>query len=164
MDILKRNCIDLLRSSWQKETFYVCTATECLDLVEILKVSLDSGLLPFQAVLLEGFLGDCLHVLFVENLECLGIAKTEDFLSEELHAEGVDGADEIAGVFPADEAVDTVAHLCCSLVGECKTEDIARIDAKHINKVSVPVCEHACLARAGSGDYSYSAFSSFHSL
>ena len=65
-----------------------------------------------------GFLGNGLHVFLIENLEGLGITQAEDLLTKELDAEGVDGADEVTGVFSADETIDTAAHLLCCLVGK----------------------------------------------
>ena len=64
------------------------------------------------------FLDYCLHVLFIENLESLWISKAEDLLTEELHTEGMNRTDEVACVLSANETVDSVAHLGCSLI--CK--------------------------------------------
>ena len=92
------------------------------------------------------FLGYRFHVLFVKDLEGLRISESEDFLTKELDAEGVDGTDEVTCVICANKAVDAVAHLLGRLVGERKTKDIAGVYAKLVNKKRIPVCQHACLA------------------
>ena len=63
-------------------------------------------------------LGYGFHVLFIKNLEGLGIAEPEDFLSKELDTEGVDSADEVTCIITTDKAIDSVAHFLCGLIGE----------------------------------------------
>ena len=65
-------------------------------------------------------------------------------------------------MLPADESVDAVSHLLCRLIGECQAQNIAGVDAKHVDKIGVPVCKHASLTRSGSGDDSYSSFCSLY--
>ena len=111
-----------------------------------------------------GFLGNGLHVLLVKDLECLRVAETEDFLPEELDAEGVDCTYEVAGMITSDEAIDTVAHLHRRLVGKCEAEDVAWVDSQFINEICVPICKHPCLSRAGSCNDPDLSFSRLYGL
>ena len=81
-------------------------------------------------------------------------------------AEGVDHVDGALGILFLQFVCGDHRGLMGGAQGGSKgqAEDITRIDSKHIDKIGVPVCKHACLARACSSNNPYSAFRSLHGL
>ena len=141
---------EFLRRICQQECLDVFLAGHRLGLVESLKETFHCRLLPVKTVLLVGLLGDVLHVLLVQHLEGLRITQSEYLLPQEFHAEGMDGTYEICGVLSADQSADPVSHLLGGLVGECKAQNISRVNAEFVDKVCISVCQYPCLSRSRS--------------
>ena len=161
IDLGKLRCCVLrkqLRPSREQERLDVFLSGKSLCLIEVPQEPLYGRFLALQAVLLMRLLGDGLHVLLVEDLECLGVSEPEDLFAKELDAEGVDRTDKVAGVFSADQGVDPVAHLLRCLVREGQAQDVARVYSQLVDKVSVPICQHTSFAGARSGNYPYPSF------
>ena len=118
--------------------------------IEELSDSFDGAV---QSQFLHHLLGKLLLVVFVEDSERLGITKAVDLLSQELDTEAMDGADEVVVVATAHEAMDTLSHLLCRLVGEGEAEDVGRIDTQHVDQIGIAAGERLGLARPRSGHY-----------
>ena len=76
-----------LRPSREQECPDVFVAGHGLCLVEVPQEPLNGRFLAIQTVLLVCLFDDCLHVLFVENLECLRVSESEYLLAKEFYAE-----------------------------------------------------------------------------
>ena len=69
-----------------------------------------------------------------------------NFLTQELDAEAMDGADEVVVVAAAHQLVDALTHLLCRLVGEGEAEDVGRIDTQHVDQIGIAAGERLGLA------------------
>jgi hypothetical protein len=58
----------------------------------------------------------------------------------------------------ADELIQSRAHLAGGFIRKRNGEDLVRRDAVFVNQVGDPVCEHARLAAARSGQHEYGTF------
>ena len=116
---------------------------------------LDRPFGTFDSQLVHTLLGQCLAVFLVDDGECLREPKAMNLLAKELDAESVDGADEVVVVPAVDHRGNPVAHLGGRLVGECKAQDVGRIDSEHIHKICIAVSQGLGLAGTGTGDHPY---------
>lgn len=129
-----------------------------------LQESLRRELAAVDSELVHRLLGQCLGILFVDDGEAFRITDAVNLAPQEFHAEAMDGADEVVDRSAVDHPRDAPFHLLGGLVGEGEAEDIAGGYAEFVDKESVAVCEHARLARTGSGHYTHPPFRCLHGL
>ena len=94
-------------------------------------------------------------------------AQTGEFrvAAQHLRADGVEGAEPLhAFDHTADEATDAVFHFACGFVGEGHGEDFTRPGAFGGQQMREPRCQHACFARARTGEHKNGTIKRFDSF